>query len=1092
MSLLLFHVLFIEIIPTEDMLSKEKSHKPLPVIILDRSGSMGAWCEYMANNCVPNALEQVGYSENDQCVLITFDSIAERVKYGGKDPTLKELKTSVINCRGSTNMLQVIKLLKQVLTSEMAKSYHIIVLSDGGVGDQAQTSEAAQRVVKELPKKIKEETRISATLIRFMSSTYAQPDTRALTCVNLFCNNNEVTQLVDVSNGGGVEEVGVLNLIEAIVSGCKSSGIQGLVKVSCSEEGVMFRPSPASPQVPSCDVAASGEKTFLLCNKAIKSIKLGDNTFEVYDAGNPKDVAVLNSFVNVVGTALKMSIIASGKSGVSAELKDKIQRTIGFFDEVQSFIQSLQHKALEDNNVGVAARAKAVVKSLKGRTTSAIDALRQQLNADRVAGLNSQQAADWLRGVSADTKGGKNLARRVDGSDYEKDSRNAITSLNNALQSAKDLPGDDQDLVSFYSQSSFPECIRTVEELAIQVDNIGLGDWMQCVGGLGVPFEAFIGNYTDCWTMRIKPDNLFVGQCLAEPDVWLTTIQAGNNTTALQCPGRPDSSITGVICLRSTCPEFYDLYMQKGRALAEMQCSAMMRKAVACIPYDIIALNTAGVWSLFQKGVLSSLEKQVLNDLVANIKFLIGKAYKEEPFHQLFESLCKEDPRPYLTGDLNVSNILKCVASILRYADDKTNLKAAFRAMLYLEGYQVASRVYKAADGPAQRKAALNQLLGIDLEKNGTKCKPLFEEEPENPKHYDQVNLEVLKLPDWIPSFAPFVSMHSFLHNGQGDNADVFGVDHRTFQTLLAVQSLQAEKEPDRVDTEKRVALMPDILDKDKAIEYLRKVQVDIYAADYQARVSAKKAEEEKERTKKQVDELYDAATLEAFLELLGKSVITNRDHPGFPMLLEKIAKSDNAPVKLPKLCVLITGRDISKDMSVPVFANGNFFAGDWKQYEKLFLPKAAKAWEKVLACHEKYGVYKYPKGSGKNRHGHSDEFPSFWAMGYKSLYHFQQSASAEVFNKYIDEHCKQKGCCTPSISVDRLLENKGNNNNNDNDNGAKLPRPLTAQEKTDAKRARKAAKGVKTVKKNAKKGANSNAAVPAKPKTPAVKEGKE
>lgn len=38
---------------------------------------------------------------------------------------------------------------------------------------------------------------------------------------------------------------------------------------------------------------------------------------------------------------------------------------------------------------------------------------------------------------------------------------------------------------------------------------------MAVVGGVGIPFEAFTGNYVDCWQFRVDPGNLFVGQWLA-------------------------------------------------------------------------------------------------------------------------------------------------------------------------------------------------------------------------------------------------------------------------------------------------------------------------------------------------------------------------------------------------------------------------------------------------------------------------------------------------------------------------------------------------------------------------------------------------
>lgn len=116
--------------------------------------------------------------------------------------------------------------------------------------------------------------------------------------------------------------------------------------------------------------------------------------------------------------------------------------------------------------------------------------MRQQLNGSKVASLNAQQKADWLRGVN-DNKSGRALARRADGADPESDSRKAISRLNGALNGrAKSEDGELND-VSFYSQASALESLEAVKELAPIVEEVGLSDWQQVIGGLG-EFKTFV------------------------------------------------------------------------------------------------------------------------------------------------------------------------------------------------------------------------------------------------------------------------------------------------------------------------------------------------------------------------------------------------------------------------------------------------------------------------------------------------------------------------------------------------------------------------------------------------------------------------
>lgn len=390
---------------------------------------------------------------------------------------------------------------------------------------------------------------------------------------------------------------------------------------------------------------------------------------------------------------------------------------------------------------------------------------------------------------------------------------------------------DNDNNVSFYSQSGFSECVRAVEELSDQIDSTTLQDWMAVVGGVGIPFEAFTGNYVDCWQFRVDPGNLFVGQWLAEPDLWLTYVQSQSKTASLLCPGRPDKTISGVVVLRDLNPTFYDLYLRQGRALAEMQCSAMMRKMVACVPHDVIAVSAASAWSLLGKiGALTTLEQEILGSLKNNLHHLIGTAYKEDTFLQLWEALTKnKDVRPFLTGDLNVTNILKCVATIIRYGKPGNDLRAAFRAMYQLEAYQTAGRVFRAQDGPQQRAELVRQLLGIDLAAHATPLAPLFEPEPENPPHYAQVvPLNQIALPNWLAPITPYTHLSHWILGGDQTPEAVFGLDAPLLQVVACVQAVKSANEADRVDTEKRVAVLPECLSEAEAVAYLKALQIEM------------------------------------------------------------------------------------------------------------------------------------------------------------------------------------------------------------------------------------------------------------------------
>ena len=203
-----------------------------------------------------------------------------------------------------------------------------------------------------------------------------------------------------------------------------------------------------------------------------------------------------------------MSVLAAN-GGV--EVQTRIDQTLKYLTAVQSFIESVKVEALENADVSLAGRARAIAKSINSRTASAIDRLRQQLNGSRVATLNAHQKADWLRGVT-DNKSGRALAKRADGADPEADSRQSIIALNRVLTAQRCLTPQPGESVSFYSQASALESLETVTELAPLVNDVSLSDWQMCVGGLGVPVRHFVSDYVDPWNVRIQ--EVYVGKAL--------------------------------------------------------------------------------------------------------------------------------------------------------------------------------------------------------------------------------------------------------------------------------------------------------------------------------------------------------------------------------------------------------------------------------------------------------------------------------------------------------------------------------------------------------------------------------------------------
>lgn len=134
-----------------------KNDRLCPIVVIDRSGSMGAWSNHSVR-ALHGALSRASFPVNDPICLITFDSYAELVMMpNGRPPTLGDLEAGRVKipCRGSTQMSGVMPhIFAQLSANANVGSYAIIVVSDGEVDreDRPKTISAAQRAATALGK----------------------------------------------------------------------------------------------------------------------------------------------------------------------------------------------------------------------------------------------------------------------------------------------------------------------------------------------------------------------------------------------------------------------------------------------------------------------------------------------------------------------------------------------------------------------------------------------------------------------------------------------------------------------------------------------------------------------------------------------------------------------------------------------------------------------------------------------------------------------------------------------------------------------------------------------------------------------------
>jgi hypothetical protein len=838
---------------------------------------MGPWVRYSLQ-AIQSAFQQLGYPSNSDICFITFDSTTELVKIGNNYASLADLvgKLDHITSRGSTCMSGVMPLVLEHLLLPH-QSFFIVVVSDGEIDmhDRNPSIQAAQLASTKLGVS---QVPIDGVLLRTKTSSSASPDTRALASIGSFCT--EKVAITDVNCFGYSEEIGLLNLTQAIVDGMKGCFGSAVVETDGS---ALLRRLPTDAPVASLRIVG-GRSTYLLLDKKIESICINGNSITVVDetpADNHISEETLKPFIEFVLQQVQMWTVVGSRDA-------DIKRIRSWFQELKDYFVSIAIDAVEEGDLSLMARTRTIVREINKRQGSIIDRLLQLENKEVVAKLNSQQKANWLNNIKAD-KGGRALAKRAqkaqDGEiDYVSQAQTAIRQL--AASGISEEPPN--KTVSFYSMADNRQStIVAARELVLAIDEISATDVLPCVGLNGVPFEAHPGNYVDPYSMRINRGNIFFGQTLGEYDLWVRRIQGGSSDFA--CPGRPRSNITGVIALREIDPETYDLMTSKDvRPLFEMQCSVQIRGALAVVPQDAIALNAAAIWNILdtfaENGNLSTLERSALGSFVGNLHHLVSRCYGIGSFTEIYESLKNADVRPWLSGDRNISNILKVVVALICiYKRDSINLSAVIRAMFYLEAYQHVKRSFKDADMPDARQNALKKTLGINFSAHATPLRPLFEQEPDNLQHYDGVDMGALVIPEAVPRNRPFIGLWAYLnerdHIDTVDDIQTFGLSTHNIRAVAAVQSLVCATESERIDTTNRVSLLPDPISEAAAKQYIQTVVRRLYENDYQTRLKSKRNQESQITMERQIEELIAAPDYATFRKLLISSVIVNRDH---------------------------------------------------------------------------------------------------------------------------------------------------------------------------------------------------------------------
>eukprot|EP01064_Diplonema_japonicum_P037953 TRINITY_DN9058_c0_g1_i1.p1 TRINITY_DN9058_c0_g1~~TRINITY_DN9058_c0_g1_i1.p1 ORF type:complete len:1044 (+),score=113.36 TRINITY_DN9058_c0_g1_i1:31-3162(+) len=566
---------------------------PLPVIVLDRSPSMGGALRWIINVAVPEALEQLGYASSNSVKLITFDSTTEVVQVRGRDPTIQNLRNIPVSGRGTrTMMAPAVAELGRTLSQGGA--YNVIVVSDGFVDDMDDTKRNAVAAATRVPA----DSRIAFAMIRFFNGH--PPDTVALSmcgalgttgpapvvdceppaqwectvCTFLNPTIAKKCEICETPSGGAAgigKDDGPLHTFIKVFSDAFATQMLDHVKVrgrvsrlplsSCALTTIEVPVGVESfLQLDSNELVVDGEQCeFQLCSEGEAGLGLSGQLEGELD---PYFYAVL--------AQLRLWLLAGTRSGEFHEIVDLCR----------SVLNTRSDQAA--GGVGLLQRAWVLRKNVE-RTESTLSRITALASSEQfVQELGSKQQGDFLRNSSV-AKSDRLLARRALGPDiiYHDSCRACLESVS--------IPAARSDtLKSCYGGSTYVDVMRAAKCLAGAAADLSAADILQVVGGFGVPYHAVVGNPEDAWTMTVCA--LDPMQHLSESDIWAAKTRRSDIQlhTGIQA--------TGVIPLPVCDPVAHMQYMTSLRPVVLLQLGSQLNAQLPVKPWGWANLfsNPAG------------------------------------------------------------------------------------------------------------------------------------------------------------------------------------------------------------------------------------------------------------------------------------------------------------------------------------------------------------------------------------------------------------------------------------------------------------------------------------------------------------------
>uniref|UniRef100_A0A0G4H0L6 VWFA domain-containing protein n=1 Tax=Chromera velia CCMP2878 TaxID=1169474 RepID=A0A0G4H0L6_9ALVE len=747
---------------------------------------------------------------------------------------------------------------------------------------------------------------------------------------------------------------------------------------------------------------------------------------------------------------------------------EEMARMVSYFEELEQSLLSRQKDAasLIAPGAPLAGRLEFMKRSLQRSQLSIARQLQEIANEDRVQSLNSAQQAEYLRKVEVSSRNAKGLARRAvaAGVDFDEQARAAVRQMAAHLHELEGID-DSSHSKSFYSLSTTLEGIRAVCAMSEDplFDHFSAVHILQTLNIVGVACSSPVGDFPDPMTWRV--DELLPGCFVSLSDILIAAMAGSSDGSTLEAPGLKKRIDNAIPVFDD--PRVQDFLQKHGKVLLEYTASIGMRRVLAEVPRSLAYTLVAGALSMGSAVALAGSGKRGavsvevgrsecmvthFKSAVKSFESSIGDHFGYVMPHVTMQKLREADGLSlsfYLVNN-GLTNMISPLLRLLRgEGEGKTflssgGLPAILRALFAFEIHQAIRRVLKqesqADEKGDRREKMLCQLLGVDLEGRGTKLPPAEQDDDlqtgEAIRHCDDLNVDTRLFDRLRGSFwylEPMTVLPELLRLAVDDAppASFSGLPEVTPEGIVAALGLpssealdrfflfaivQALLHPDkasRVDGEKRQMLIKDLIHLDLSETEARDFVRSRYAVDYERRRKPQKRALQEELTADLVDRLISAPDGSSFVRLLEEgvsrgSVTVKMESPmsdGFASLMGALRdmKRTDMVLRESKFASLILGNDgKGKD----IFNQGRVTRVS-AEVRALVLGGKPHILKYVEAELKKRVSHIYR--SAPNRNGHSNEKPSFFALGYETLAECLQNLSEDARAEYYREHTN---CC--------------------------------------------------------------------------------